>query len=880
MIRYLTSFLFCLFVAVNCFPQNTKGSFSVTGKVKVDQGVVDGTRIELFKNSVRIQELVINRTGTFRVMVELNQNYRFLFSNDNYYSKTIDFDTNIPPGVCETNCEFPPYELALQLYKKVPGVSEMAQPKARISYNKQLDVFDPEILRQESDLKKLINEALSEAKQKAVLYDQKKSMEKKLNYDRLIKEADSYFRTGNLDQAMKTYRDAAMIFPNEKYPRDRVDQAFHLLVTSEMQKSFGNPSSENVLKYLNYGDLKFSEREYTVAKLAYESALAVKPDDQTIKAKVEKSENEVRKIKDLAWEEINHKRDVYASRTVKYNQLIASGDELLGKENIIDAKDRYAQAATQIDENSYALLMLQKIGEIISNEEFAIRLNRERDEADKKRLIEARNKAYYDAIAEADQLLTQRLYLDAIENYELALTIKEYELYPRKQIETIKDILAKLQLNGEEYNRLIREGDLAMQQTNYLPAKESFEKAHRLVPEEKYALQKIAEIDKLMKVQTAENALQEQYLKVLGEADALFNQKKYSEAIASYQKASGIKPTEKYPKEQVLKIRGMLSRESDEQKLLLQKQTEYDQVIDQADESFERQSYPSARSLYLKALQIFPGQEYPSNQIKKIDELLRQMAENVQGTKSRLDEIDFANLQHLNKDDRDAAFKEAMELGESFMKSKEWGIARFYFRRALSLIPEEATAKQRLNDADRMLRGNDVDESKFTEFVKKADESFKTGDISVAKFYYAKALEIKPADTYTKERFNVTDQLLRSTQASAGEREFDDAISKGDNAFAAKNYSLARFFYRKALSLKPGNARASEKLNQSESALGQEKTDTGNSEYDRNIMLGNQAFQQQNYGVAKSYYRQALTIKPNDPYSKEQLSKIDQLIKK
>lgn len=880
MIRYLTGFLFCFFVATNCFPQNTKGSFSVTGKVKVDQGVVDGTRIELFRNNVRIQELLINRTGTFRVMVELNQNYRFLFSNDNYYSKTIDFDTSIPSDVCESGCDFPPYELALLLYKKVPGVQEMTQPKARISYNKQLDVFDPEILRQDSDLKKLINEALSDAKQKAVLYDQKKSMEKKLNYDRLIKEADSYFRTGNLDQAMKTYRDAAMIFPNEKYPRDRVDQSFHLLVTSEMQKSFGNPSSENFLKYLNYGDLKFSEREYTVAKLAYECALAVKPDDQSVKAKVEKSDNEVKKIKDLAWEEINHKRDVYASRTAKYNQLITSGDELLGKENIIDAKDRYAQAATQIDENSYALLMLQKIGEIISNEDFAIKLNKEREEADKKRLADARNKAYLDAIAEADQLLVQRLYLDAIENYELALTIKDYELYPRKQIETIKDIMAKLQLNGEEYNRLIREGDLSMQQTNYLPAKESFEKAHRLIPEEKYALQKLEEIDKLMKIQTAENAIQEQYLKVLAEADALFNQKKYSEAITSYQKALGIKPAEKYPKDQILKIRGILSRESEEQKLLFQKQTDYDQFISQADELFEKQSYPSARSLYSKSLQIFPGMEYPSNQIKKIDELLRQMAENAQQTKSRLEEIDFTNLQNLSKEDRDAAFKEAMELGESFMKSKEWGIARFYFRRALSLIPEEAMAKQRLNEADRMLRGNDVDESKFIEFIKKADESFKTGDISVAKFYYAKALEIKPTDTYTKERFEVTDQLLKSTQASVGDRDFDDAISKGDNAYAAKNYSLARFFYRKALSLKPGNLKASDKLKQSENALGQEKTDTGNSEYDRNIQLGNQAFQQQNYGVAKSYYRQALTIKPNDPYSKEQLSKIDQLIKK
>jgi len=880
MIRYLTGFLFCLLVNLYGFTQPIKGSFHVTGKVKVDQGVVDGTHLELYRNGIRVQDLVINRTGTFRVLVNLGQGYRFHFVNEGYYPKTIDFDTHLPPGVCEKGCEFPPYELALQLYKKVIGVSEMAQQAAKISYNPKLDVFDAEILRQKSSLTTLIGDALSDAKQKGVLYDQKKYFEKKINYDRLIKDGDSNFRSGNLDQAMNSYHDAAMILPNEKYPRDRVDQAYHLLVSAQMQKNFGNPSENNFLKYVNYGDLKFAEREYTVAKLAYENALAVRPDEQSIKSKLVKSEEEVKKMKDLAWEEINHRQQVYAARTVKYKELIAKGDVQMTNENIVEAKDLYSQAATQIDENSYALLMLQKIGDIISNEDLAIRLSRERDEADKKRLADARNKAYRDAISEADRLLEQRLYRDALEYYELSLTIKDYELYPKKQIESIKDILAKLQLNGEEYNRLLREGELFLQQKNFLLAKDSYQKAHDLIPDEKYALLKIEEIDKLLKKQNEENAVQEQYAKALAEADALFNQKKYTEAIPPYQKASNIKPAEKYPKEQILKIRGIQSRESDDQKLLFQKQTDYDLLISQADESFNRLSYPSARSLYLKALQIFPGQEYPSTQIKRIDALLNKVTTTPSTTKSNFDDIDLSNLQNLTKEERDAAFKEAMEMGESFLKTKEWGIARFYFRRALSLIPDDATANLKLNEADRMLRGSDVNESKFSELVKKADESFKTGDISVAKFYYAKALEIKPNDTYTKERFTITDQLLRSTQTSAGDREFEDALTKGDEAYNAKNYSLARFFYRKALSLKSGNQRATEKLDRSEKAMGQEKTNTGNTEYDRNVQLGNQAFQQKNYGVAKNYYKQALTIKPNDNYSITQLAQIELLLKK
>jgi len=879
MIKFLTGLIVALLVSINVFSQPAKGSFHVTGKVKVDQGVVDGTHLELFKNGVRIQDLVINRTGNFRVIIELNQTYRFHFVNTDYYPKTIEFDTHLPPGVCNTDCSFPPYELALQLYKKVAGVSPEQQAPPRISYNPKLDIFDPEMLREQFDLKKMINEALSDAKEKAALYDQKKIADKKATYDRLINQADTYFRQGALETSMNSYRDAAMILPGEKYPRDKVDQIYKLLMLPQLQKNFGNPNSDNYLKYLNYGDLKFAEREYTIAQIAYECALNVKPDEQSIKNKHYQSVQEVKKIKDLGWEEINHRKLTYASRTSRYNELISAGDTELRKENILAAKDLYAQAVTQIEENSYSLLMLKKLDEIISNEELAIKLNRERDEAEKKRLMNARNQAYTDAVTEADRLLSERLYLDAIEYYELALTIKEYELYPRKQIESIKDIMAKLRLVGEEYNKLIRQGDNTMQQKEYALAKEAFTQAHALIPEEKYALDKLAEIELLIKRQSNQKNIDAEYNTAIAQADGLFIQKKYPEAITGYEKASKIKPEEKYPRDQITKIRGILSRETEGQKNLLQKQAEYDQIITQADDQFNRRSYQAARSLYQRALQVIPGQEYPLSQIRKIDELSAQITSTPTSDKSHLDQIDFSNLQNLSKEDREAAYKEAMEMGESFFKTKEWGVARFYFRRALSLIPNDNEATKRVNETEKMLRSGDVNESKFAEFIKKADESFITGDISVAKFYYAKALELKPADTYAKERLSITDQLLRSSISSASERDFDDAISKGNEAFGAKNYSLARFFYRKALSLKPGNTVASAKLEQSEKALQGDKKAAGDSEFEKNIQLGNQEFKNKNYGVARNYYKQALALNPNDSYAKDQLTKIETLLK-
>jgi hypothetical protein len=880
MYRFLIIFYTFFLFSIVGYSQQIKGSFYVTGKVKVDQGVVDGIHIEVYRNNIRVQDVIVNRTGTFRLAIDLVQLYRFVFQGDEYYSKTVEIDTHLPPEACKVDCNFPPYQLSLLLYKKVPGVSESSQQIGKISYNPKIDNFDAEVLRQETNLKAMIDAAIEEVKQKSVLYDQKSIRDKKQKYSQSISAGDNYFKNGNLDQAMLSYRDAAMVFPEENFPRERVDLAYQMLVFKELSKNFGQPSDDNFLKYLNYGDLKFNEREFTVAKVAYESVLKVRPDEPIFKTKLQYAEVELDKMKEISRNEIIHKSQIYASRTEKYKELITRGDEIFRKQDIVAAKDLYAQAASQIDENSYALLMLQKIGDIISNDEIALRLARERDEMEKKRLADARNQAYNDAVNEADRQFNQRLYRDALETYELALTIKSYEFYPKQQISEINNIIAKLQLEGEGYNRLLREGEAFIIAKDYLQARNSFMKAHDLILDEKYALQKIAEIDRILEQIKNESAFQMQYDNAISDADKMFNSNKFNEAISMYQKASGFKPSENYPKDQILLIRGILSRENSDQKRLLQQQTEYDQLIMQADNAFNKQLYQPARSLYLKALQIFPQQEYPSLKIKKIDGFLAGIAVKLVATKTKLEQIDFSNLDNVSKEDREAAYKEAMTLGESFMKSEEWGVARFYFRRALSLFPNDVPASQKLIEAERMIRGNDIDESKYTEMIKKADESFKIGDISVSKFYYSKALEAKPNDTYVKERIEVADQLLKSTAARAGNREFDDAIAKGDEAYNSKNYVLSRFFYRKALSLRSDSQIAKDKIELSEKALKQDKTDSNNLEYDRNISLADQAFRHENWGLAINYYKQALILKNSDPYSLGQLAKIELLMKK
>lgn len=811
MLRNLICTLFCLLYTLVGNAQEMKKGFYITGKVKVEQGLVDGTTIQIFRNDGLLNNVIVNRTGSFRIAVDLGCLYRFQFIKEEFYSKIIEFDTHVPDEVCKQNCLFPPYQMAVMLYKKVPGVAELKTDIARVSYNHQIDNFDAEQLREVSAKEDNADKILNEIKQKSIEYEQQAKKIKQDNYRQLINDAGVFERQNEWEKAMYRYRDALMIDPNQLVPRQKVQAMYQLLIADQLAVTLGLANSDNFLKYLNYGDSQFQKNEFTVAKVAYQKALTVYPDDEKLLLKLKTAKLDVDKLNELALDELKHDKVVYAARTEKYNDFIRNGDVKFKQKAYADAKDFYAQAVNQVKENSYALLMIQRIDELTGDSELALRLAQERDAADKKKLIDARNQAYRDAIAEADRLFDQRIYRDAIEAYELAITIKSYEFYPKSQIRIINEILADLQLKGEVYNRLLREADELLFKKNYQTARDLYVSAHALIPDEEYAQKKVIEIDKHLKNAGAEFEIEKKYNALLVEADVLFNKKIYNEALSAYQDALAVKPGEKYPREQIVMIREIMAREQNEQAMATQRKNEYDHTIMLADKAFQQNSYTTARTFYFEALQIIAGQEYPLTQIRRIDELIRQ--QKLSATKvTKLENIDFSNLQNVSEDDRMAAFAEAMELGASFTKSKEWGIARFYFRRALALIPNHKLASEKLSEVEKQIFGDNVNQATYNEMIKKADESFKTGDFGVAKFYYNKARDANPNDDYVNERIRVVTRLAESTAERESNKEYDAAIKKAKEALAVKNYAVARFFYRKALSLKQNDDTAKQGL--------------------------------------------------------------------
>lgn len=107
---------------------------------------------------------------------------------------------------------------------------------------------------------------------------------------------------------------------------------------------------------------------------------------------------------------------------------------------------------------------------------------------------------------------------------------------------------------NKAYKEAIEQADAALTKENYKQAKTLYTKAADYKPEETYPKDKIKEINKILLKQKASK-----YKAQVKNADNLFNKKSYDKAKASYGKASKLMPKEKYPKEMIQKINKILA---------------------------------------------------------------------------------------------------------------------------------------------------------------------------------------------------------------------------------------------------------------------------------------------------------------------------------
>jgi tetratricopeptide (TPR) repeat protein/uncharacterized membrane protein YjjP (DUF1212 family) len=680
----------------------------------------------------------------------------------------------------------------------------------------------------------------------------------KQSYDKAIADADASMLAKNYDKAKDGYNAALAIKSEEKYPKDKITEINNLLTAQK------NTISQNYQKAITDADILFNTKSYDKAKEGYIGASKIKPD--------EKYPNE--KLVEIA----NIQAELLKTKQA-YDKAIVDADILFKAKDYNKAKDGYLSASNIKSDEKYPKDKINEINGILAQADNA-------------------NKTYYTTIAEADNFFNTKVYDKAKESYTKASGLKPDEKYPKDKITEIAGLLAEQLKQKQAYDKAIVDADALFTAKNYDKAKDGYVTASGIKSDEKYPKDKIAEINKLLSLQ--KDNLNQAYQKAIADADVLFNSKNYDKAKDGYNSAIAIKGDEKYPKDKLLEITALQGEQ-------LKVKQAYDKAIADADILFKAKDYNKAKDGYNGALTIKADEKYPKDKITEINGILAQLdnanqayfktiaeADNFFNTKVydkakesytkattlKADEkypkdklVEIATL-IAEQQKQKQAYDKAIVDADALFNSKSYEKAKDGYVSANVIRPDEKYPKDKITEINTLLgKQNELSQSYF-KLIADADILFNSKTYDKAKETYTSASVIKPDEKYPKDKITEINNLLASVQTK--KLAYDKAIVDADALFKLKSYDKAKEQYVNAGNLKPDEKYPQDKITEINGLLAQQNELS--QAYYKAITDADNLFNSKSYALAKTAYENASKIKTDEKYPYEKITEITNIL--
>ncbi|MBL4594283.1 MAG: carboxypeptidase regulatory-like domain-containing protein [Flavobacteriales bacterium] len=154
------------------------------------------------------------------------------------------------------------------------------------------------------------------------------------DYNNFITAADASFTSKDYKNAQLNYEGASKLKGEEQYPKDKLLEIISILEAA-------NKLEDEYANYIKTGDKAISSKDYEGAKSAFESALALKDQEQYPKDKLSEIEGLLASL--AKQKELDE----------QYQKLITSADKLLEDKNYEVAKGKYTEALGIKSEEQY-----------------------------------------------------------------------------------------------------------------------------------------------------------------------------------------------------------------------------------------------------------------------------------------------------------------------------------------------------------------------------------------------------------------------------------------------------------------------------------------------------------------------------------------------
>jgi tetratricopeptide (TPR) repeat protein len=617
-----------------------------------------------------------------------------------------------------------------------------------------------------------------------------------------VKQGDNYLAGHNCDSATLRYEEALTIKPNDEYCRDRIAK-IKLLHNSSTCDGF----KMEYEKYVAKGDACFKAGDCMCAKQYYQQARTFKKDDSYCKAMIDEIEKSL------------SDGTSPCSGNNEYKKMIAEADKLFASKEWEKAKAKYKDALSLKPNEVYPKEQLMHCEEQLKMQ------------AD----LDAKYEA---AIKKGDEFLKTKDFSSAKNAYREAAVIKPDEVYPKAKMKECDDALAGPP-SEKLYHERIAQADALFKMKSWQAAKNAYEEALKLKPNEQYPKDQVAEINNML----SKNDPPEKYYECIAKGDALSKEHKYEEAKKMYEEACRLKPNEQYPKDQITICNDEIAFT----------EKSYAEAVQQGDLFFKSKKLEDAKKWYQKAAGLKPEEKYPKDKMQEIDNMLSQN-------------------DPLNK-----KYDELIAKGDACFKSGDCYGARTYYQQALSLKSTDTYCKMQLSMMKESLKtgaGPCSQEKEYRSLIEDAGKSFAAKDWRNAKAKYIESGNYDIEGQYSGDQSKKCDEQLKlEVKNSTGTSTYDAALREADSLFAEGRYQEAKAGYQRAHELKPGEVYP----------LGQQELIDkilADLEYQYGSIIkaaDNYFFNKRLYD-AKKLYLKALEIRPNEAYPKEEIKKIKNLL--
>ena len=641
------------------------------------------------------------------------------------------------------------------------------------------------------------------------------------NYLATIASADRHLAEKNWDLAKSDYTKAAGLKPAEKYPAEKISEIDAILAGIAKQKALDDEYAALVEK----ADKSLADKAYEISKGQYQSALGIRPGEQYPRDKIveiDKALAELAAIKD---------------RDDKYAAFIANGDRLLAGNSYAPARAEFVNASNLKPGESYPREKIAGIDATLA----AIAAAKELDDK------------YFGIIEGADKLLASKEYDRAKSEYQNAGALKPGESYPKEKIAEIDRILAEiaaLKTLEENYRSAVAKGDQLLAAKTYDAARSEYVKASELKPAEQYPGAKIAEIDAVLAAIAKQKALDEAYLATIGSADKLLEEKNYGPAKTEFEKASGLKPSEQYPKTKLAEIDKALADAA----RLKAIDDQYNAAISGADRLLQEKSYDQAKTAYLDAGKVKPAEQYPRDKVREISDILAEI---------------------VRQKVLDEQYKASVSKADQFLAANSYDQAKLEYGHALDLKPDEQYPKDKISEIDGLLAELKAREDAYKASLATADQLFVQKKYEEARTEYQNALSMKPQATYPKEKLAEINKALEELLGK--QKYYDNLVLEADNSLKDKDYVKARDTYKEALGVFPDQPYPKGQIKLIDARV-DSLYRANKSLYDKAIAEADRAYNSFEFDKAVDSYTEAAEYLPMEKYPREMIVKIRRTI--